>query len=39
MLKVWSAIQLSIYYVFIAKFGSEKKFNLVNAKQSYRQKG
>jgi len=35
----WWAIQLSLIYVFIAKFGNEKIPKSVNAWQSYRQKG
>jgi len=37
--KVWWAIQLSLNYVFIAKFGGEKILKSVNARQSYKPKG
>jgi len=35
---VWWAIQLSLNYVFIANFVSEKKLKSLNAWQSYSQK-
>jgi len=38
MFKIWWAIQLLLDYVFIAKFGSEKKLKSMNAWQSCRHK-
>jgi len=35
---MWWDIWLSLNYVFIATFGSEKKLKSVNVWQSYRQK-